>query len=106
MAWTYLILAGLCEIVYAAMLKLTEGFSRPLPTAIFLIAIVASFILLSLAAREIPIGTAYAVWSGVGVAGTAIVGTLLYGEPATALRMMFLVLLLGSIVGLKLVTPT
>ena len=106
MAWTYLILAGLCEIVYAAMLKLTEGFTKPLPTAIFFIAIVASFILLARAAREIPIGTAYAVWSGVGVAGTAMVGILLYDEPATALRLLFLVMLLGSIVGLKLVTPT
>ena len=84
MAWTYLILAGLCEVVYAAMLKQTQGFTQPLPTAIFLVAVVSSFVLLALAAREIPIGTAYAVWSAVGIAGAATVGIVLYHEPATA----------------------
>ena len=63
MAWTYLILAGLCEVVYAALLKPTQGFTQPLPTAVFVVAVVSSFVLLALAAREIPIGTAYAVWS-------------------------------------------
>jgi quaternary ammonium compound-resistance protein SugE len=71
MAWVYLTLAGLCEVVYAAMLKPTQGFTKPLPIAIFLISVLASFALLALAARQIPIGTAYAVWSGIGVAGAA-----------------------------------
>ncbi|HVQ11499.1 MAG TPA: multidrug efflux SMR transporter [Methyloceanibacter sp.] len=105
MAWTYLILAGLCEVVYAALLKPTQGFTQPLPTAIFLVAVVSSFVLLALAAREIPIGTAYAVWSAIGIAGAATAGILLYHEPATAIRLFFLVTLVGSIIGLKLATP-
>ena len=81
MAWTYLILAGLCEVVYAGLLKQTQGFTQPLPTALFLVAVVSSFVLLALAAREIPIGTAYAVWSAIGIAGAATVGIVLYHEP-------------------------
>jgi quaternary ammonium compound-resistance protein SugE len=100
MAWTYLILAGLCEVVYAGLLKQTQGFTQPL------LAVVSSFVLLALAAREIPIGTAYAVWSAIGIAGAATVGIVLYHEPATALRLFFLVTLIGSIIGLKLATPT
>ena len=103
MAWTYLILAGLCEVVYAGLLKQTQGFTQP---ALFLVAVVSSFVLLALAAREIPIGTAYAVWSAIGIAGAATVGIVLYHEPATALRLFFLVTLIGSIIGLKLATPT
>jgi quaternary ammonium compound-resistance protein SugE len=106
MAWLYLTLAGLCEVVYAAMLKPTQGFTKPPPTAIFLVSVVVSFVLLAFAAREIPIGTSYTVWSAIGIAGGAVVGILLYHEPATALRLFFLVTLIGSIVGLKLVTPT
>jgi quaternary ammonium compound-resistance protein SugE len=106
MAWIYLILAGLCEVVYATLLKPTEGFTKPLPTAFFVIAIIASFTFLALAAREIPIGTAYAVWSAIGIAGAALAGIILYQEPATALRVFFLATTLGSIIGLKLVTPT
>ena len=106
MAWTYLILAGLCEVVYAALLKPTQSSTQPLPTAIFLVAVVSSFVLLALAAREIPIGTAYAVWSAIGIAGAATAGILLYHEPATALRLFFLVTLISSIIGLKLATPT
>ena len=71
MAWTYLILAGLCEVVYAGLLKQTQGFTQPLPTVLFVVAVVSSFVLLALAAREIPIGTAYAVWSAIGIAGAA-----------------------------------
>ena len=76
------------------------------PTAIFLVAVVSSFVLLALAAREIPIGTAYAVWSAIGIAGAATAGILFYHEPATAIRLFFLVTLVGSIIGLKLATPT
>ena len=106
MAWTYLILAGPCEVVYAGLLKQTQGFTQPLPTVLFVVAVVSSFVLLALAAREIPIGTAYAVWSAIGIAGAATVGIVLYHEPATALRLFFLVTLIGSIIGLKLATPT
>jgi len=106
MAWTYLILAGLCEVVYAGLLRQTQGFTQPLPTVLFVVAVVSSFVLLALAAREIPIGTAYAVWSAIGIAGATTVGIVLYHEPATALRLFFLVTLIGSIIELKLATPT
>ena len=86
MAWTHLILAGLCEVVYAGLLKQTQGFTQPLPTALFLVAVVSSFVLLALAAREIPIGTAYAVWSAIGIAGVATVGIVLYHEPTRSQR--------------------
>jgi quaternary ammonium compound-resistance protein SugE len=104
MAWVYLILAGLCEVVFAATLKPAQGFTEPVPTAVFLVSIVASFVFLALAAREEPIGTAHAVWSGIGAAGAALVGILLHDEPTTALRLFFLVMLVGSIIGLKLAT--
>lgn len=106
MAWTYLILAGLCEVVYAALLKKTQGFTQSLPTALFLVAVVSIFVLLALAAREIPIGTAYAVYPPSVSPGAATVGIVLYHEPATALRLFFLVTLISSIIGLKLATPT
>jgi quaternary ammonium compound-resistance protein SugE len=106
MSWVCLVLAGLCEVVFAATLKPAQGFTHPLPTAIFLVSIMGSFVFLALAAREVPIGTAYVVWSGIGAAAAALVGILLYHEPATALRLFFLVTLVGSIVGLKLATPS
>ncbi len=106
MAWVYLVLAGLFEIGYTSVMKLTEDFTRPWPTLFFVFCVVASFFMLMRAAREIPIGTAYAVWGGIGTAGTVIVGILVYDEPVTALRMIFLVMLLASIVGLRLATPS
>jgi quaternary ammonium compound-resistance protein SugE len=106
MAWVYLVLAGLFEIGYTSVMKLTEDFTRLWPTLFFVFCIVASFFMLMRAAREIPIGTAYAVWGGIGTAGTVIVGILVYGEPVTALRMIFLAMLLASIVGLRLATPS
>jgi quaternary ammonium compound-resistance protein SugE len=87
MAWAYLVLAGLFEVGFASTLKLTEGFTRLMPTLVFLVCTAASFLLLARAAQTLPIGTAYAVWTGIGVAGTALVGILLYNEPATALRL-------------------
>jgi quaternary ammonium compound-resistance protein SugE len=105
MAWIYLILAGLFEVGFAATLKLTQGFTKPLPTALFLACAVASFVLLARAARDLPMGTAYLVWTGIGAAGTALIGILLYHEPATALRLLFITTLIGSIIGLKLATP-
>jgi quaternary ammonium compound-resistance protein SugE len=106
MAWIYLILAGLFEVGFAATLKLTQGFTKPLPTALFLACAVVSFVLLARAARDLPIGTAYLIWTGIGAAGTAALGILLYHEPATALRLLFIVTLIGSIIGLKIATPS
>ena len=105
MAWAYLILAGLLEIVFAVSLKLADGFTRPVPTLVFFVSIVASFLLLSRAVQALPIGTAYAVWTGIGAAGMALVGIVVYGEPAMALRLFFLATLIGSIIGLKFATP-
>lgn len=106
MAWSYLVLAGLFEVGFASTLKLTEGFTRLWPTLVFGVCIVASFLFLEKAVKDIPIGTAYAVWTGIGAAGTAIVGILVYKEPATALRLFFIVTLIGSIIGLKFATTS
>jgi quaternary ammonium compound-resistance protein SugE len=106
MAWIYLILAGLFEVGYASTLKLTEGFTRLWPTLFFAVCITTSFILLARAARELPIGTAYAVWTGIGAAGTAIVGILIFKEPATPLRIVCLITLIASIIGLRLASPS
>ncbi|PKO50892.1 MAG: QacE family quaternary ammonium compound efflux SMR transporter [Betaproteobacteria bacterium HGW-Betaproteobacteria-2] len=104
MAWTLLVLAGLFEIGFTTFLKLSEGFSRFWPSAGFLVCAVISFWLLTKATAVIPMGTAYAVWTGIGAFGTALVGILWFGDPATTLRLVFLVLLIGSIIGLKLVS--
>ncbi len=101
MAWVYLMFAGLFEVGFASTLKLTENFTKLWPTLIFSVCILLSFLLLNRALRDIPIGTAYAVWTGIGAAGTALVGIFFYKEPATALRLVFLATLVGSIVGLK-----
>ena len=106
MSWSYLMLAGLFEIGFASTLKLTQGFTKPWPTLIFTVCILMSFVFLEKALKDVPIGTAYAVWTGIGAAGTAIVGILVYKEPATALRLFFIVTLIGSIIGLKFATPT
>jgi len=106
MSWAYLLLAGLFEIGFASTLKLTEGFTRLWPTLIFAVCILLSFTFLEKSLKDVPIGTAYAVWTGIGAAGTAIVGILVYKEPATALRLFFIVTLIGSIIGLKFATPT
>ncbi len=101
MAWVYLMFAGLFEVGFASTLKLTENFTKLWPTLSFSVCILLSFLLLNRALRDIPIGTAYAVWTGIGAAGTALVGIFFYQEPATALRLDFLATLVGSIVGLK-----
>ena len=104
MAWTLLVLAGLFEIGFTTFLKLSEGFSRFWPSAGFLVCAVISFWLLTKATAVIPMGTAYAVWTGIGALGTALVGILWFSDPATTWRLVFLVLLIGSIIGLKLVS--
>jgi quaternary ammonium compound-resistance protein SugE len=104
MAWTILLLAGLCEIAWAIGLKYTEGFTRPWPTALTLAAMVASVLLLGVAMKSLPVGTAYAVWVGIGAVGTAILGIILFAEPATAGRLASLGLIVMGIIGLKLAT--
>ena len=105
MAWALLFLAGLFEIGWAIGLKYTDGFTRPWPTAWTVLAMIVSVVLLALAVRTLPIGTAYAVWTGIGAAGTVILGIVLFGEPATLLRLVFVGLIVAGIAGLKLVTP-
>lgn len=104
MSWVYLVIAGLFEVGFASTLKLTEGFTRLWPSLIFLVCIVASFHFLEKSLAEIPIGTAYAVWTGIGIVGTIIVGILFFKEPLTLWRLFFLLTLIGSIIGLKIVS--
>jgi quaternary ammonium compound-resistance protein SugE len=102
MAWFLLVIAGLLEIGWAIGLKYTDGFTRFWPTAGTLAALVLSVSLLGLATRTLPVGTAYAVWTGIGAAGTVIGGIVLFGEPATAVRLACVGLIIAGIVGLKM----
>lgn len=102
MAWTYLFLAGLFEIGWAIGLKYTDGFSRPMPTVLTILSMIVSLALLGLALKTLPVGTAYAVWTGIGTVGTALLGVWLLGEPATAMRLACIALIVCGIVGLKL----
>ena len=104
MAWIYLTVAGLFEIGWAIGLKYTDGFTRLLPSLWTLVSMVLSIVLLGLALRTLPVGTAYAVWTGIGAVGTAALGIYLFAEPATAARLLCIGLILSGIVGLKLVT--
>jgi quaternary ammonium compound-resistance protein SugE len=101
MSWFYLIIAGLLEVGWAIGLKYTEGFTKLIPSVLTAIAIVLSMGLLSLAARTIPIGTAYGVWVGIGALGAALLGVVLFDEPTTVARWFFLALLLVAVIGLK-----
>jgi len=105
-AWIILVIAGAFEIAWAIGLKYTEGFTRLWPTVGTVIAMVVSVLLLGLAMRSLPVGTAYAVWTGIGAVGTAALGIVLFGEAATVGRLVSLALIVAGIVGLKLVTPT
>ena len=104
MAWIYLTIAGLFEVGWAIGLKYTEGFTRLVPSALTLTAMLLSIVLLGLALKTLPVGTAYAVWTGIGAVGTAALGIYLFGEPATAARLASMGLIVAGIVGLKLVT--
>ncbi len=104
-AWGLLLLAGLFEVAWAVGLKYTEGFTKPVPTVLTIAAMAASLGLLGLALRHLPLGTAYAVWTGVGTLGTVVLGIWLFGESADALRLACIGLIVAGIVGLKLVTP-
>jgi quaternary ammonium compound-resistance protein SugE len=104
-AWIMLGLAGLFEIVWAIGLKYAEGFTRLVPSAITIVAMVISMYLLALAARSLPIGTAYAVWTGIGAVGAALLGMMLFAESASFMRLACIALIVAGIVGLKLSSP-
>lgn len=101
MAWTLLFLAGLLEVGWAIGLKYTEGFTRPLPTVLTVASMIASMALLGLAAKTLPIGTAYGVWVGIGAVGAGILGIVLLGESASPARLAFMALMVVAIIGLK-----
>ncbi|MDL2400485.1 DMT family transporter [Rhizobium mayense] len=103
MAWFLLFLAGLFEIGWAVGLKYTDGFTRPIPTGLTLVSMVASVLLLGLAVKTLPMGTAYAVWTGIGTVGTVLLSIWLLGDPATLIRLFCIGLIVAGIAGLKLV---
>ena len=105
MPWVYLVLAGLLEVVWAVGLKYSEGFTRPWPSVITGVAMVASFWLLATALKSSPLGTGYAVWVGIGAVGTALLGMVVFKEPATTARLVCIGLIVAGIAGLKLATP-
>ncbi|MFM4920577.1 quaternary ammonium compound efflux SMR transporter SugE [Aeromonas dhakensis] len=103
MSWLLLLLAGLFEVAWAIGLKYTDGFSRPLPTLLTLSAMGVSLLLLAMAVKQLPLGTAYAVWTGIGAVGTVLMGIWLFNEPATLARVLCLLLIIGGILGLKFI---
>ena len=105
MAWIYLSIAGLLEVVWAYSMKLSDGFSRPVPATVTLVAMIASFTLLALAMRSLPLGTAYTVWTGIGAVGAFILGIVLLGEALTLMRVVAAALIVGGLVLMKLSSP-
>ena len=106
MPWLHLIIAGLLEVAWAIGLKQTDGWTRLWPSVITALLMVASFFFLSLALRSLPLGTAYAIWTGIGAVGTAMIGIFVFGEPRTAARLVCIVLIVAGIVGLKLTSSS
>ena len=104
MAWFYLVIAGLLEVAWAIGLKYTEGFTKLTPSILTVIAMIGSFALLGQALRVLPIGTAYAIWTGIGAVGTAILGMVFFGEPRDVARILCILLIVAGIVGLKFTT--
>jgi quaternary ammonium compound-resistance protein SugE len=104
MAWIYLLFAGLFEVGWAVGLKYTDGFSRLTPSLLTIASMVLSLFLLGLALKTLPLGTAYAIWTGIGTVGTVIAGIILFAEPATAVRIGCVALIVGGMIGLKLTT--
>lgn len=102
MAWIYLIIAGLLEVVWATAMKYSEGFTKLWPSVLTIGAMILSFGLLSMSMKELPLGTAYGIWTGIGAVGAVIVGLVFMGEPATLQRLFFVALILTGLVGLKL----
>jgi quaternary ammonium compound-resistance protein SugE len=105
MAWSFLLPAGLLEVIWTLGLKYSDGFTRFWPSLVTLVATALSFALLSLSLKDVPYGTAYAVWTGIGAVGTVLVGIVLFEETIDVARVVCLVLILGGIIGLRLVTP-
>lgn len=101
MAWFILFLAGLCEIVWAVGLKYSDGYTRLWPTVFTVVMMIVSFVLLGQAVKSLPLGNSYAIWTGIGAAGTAIYGMLIFGEPVTAVRLLCLAAIIGGVIGLK-----
>lgn len=106
MPWIHLIIAGLLEVAWAVGLKQADGWSRLWPSVITVLLMIASFFFLSLALRSLPIGTAYAIWTGIGAVGTALIGIFVFNEPRTAARLVCIVLIVAGIIGLKLTGTT
>jgi len=104
MSWLILFLAGIFEVVWAIGLKYTHGFTKITPTIFTIIAMIISFYLLSLALKSLPLGTAYAIWVGIGTIGTVIAGVILFSEPTSTIRIISIILILVGIIGLKLST--
>lgn len=102
MAWIYLLLAGLLEVVWAYSMKLSEGFSKPLPAAITIVTMIGSFALLAMAMRSLPLGTAYTIWTGIGAVGAFVLGIVALGEPVTPMRIGAAVLIVSGLVLMKL----
>lgn len=102
MAWIHLLIAGVLEIFWAISLKYTDGFSKLWPSVSTIAGMIASFYFLAQALKTIPVGTGYAIWTGIGAAGTAIFGIILFAEPASALRLLCIALIVAGIIGLKL----
>ncbi|KTE20109.1 multidrug transporter [Sphingopyxis sp. H050] len=105
MAWVYLLIAGVFEIVWAYSMKLSEGFSRPWPSAITIVAMIASFALLSLSMKSLPLGTAYMIWTGIGAVGAFVLGILVLGEAASAMRIFAATLIVAGLVLMKVTSP-
>jgi len=102
MAWLILIVAGIFEIGFAIGMKYTDGFTKPLPTILTVLSVVISMVLLGIAMKTLPAGTAYAVWTGIGTVGTVILGIILFQEPMTVVRMLCVALIVGGLIGLKM----
>lgn len=102
MPWFYLIIAGLLEVAWAIGLKQTDGWSRLWPSVITVALMIASFFFLSLALRTLPLGNAYAIWTGIGAVGTALIGIFIFDEPRTAARLVCILLIISGVIGLKL----
>lgn len=105
MEWVYLIVAGLFEVGWALGLKYSNGFTNPIPSVLTVIGMIISFGLLSLALRTLPLGTAYAIWTGIGAVGTAIIGIILFEESADVMRLVCICLIVAGVLGLKFLAP-
>lgn len=106
MAWVFLGVAGILEIIWAYAMKLSDGFTRPVPAAVTIIAMILSFGLLSLAMRSLPLGTAYTVWTGIGAVGAFVVGIIVLGEAVTLMRVLAAVLIVSGLLLMKISSPT